>query len=899
MALKETKSASSSIPTNNLASEKTDVSVTDNAVSAMEPGKEGDQERDLGRYNGIVNSSKDENMARGGNLTARKLFTEDLDIETEELPRDTNGGEELVKLRTYDLAGLSYVDSQEPGELSQANALDFVDRFIKENVAEFDKEIVRGSTAGNSKCVSSIKGPQKLAKKANEQSMIGELGIYDWDDSHEDEGGGDIFHRRKEDFFGGGSLGRRPLKTGVNGLHELKDGKKQVNGNDKRMDIFNSDTKLLLRNREVDKKVNEPEMKFRRNLINELDKQLEKNPTKADVPEMLDVGFDTQMAAEAMEALFYGEDAANCDVNDACHGVKKNSSSLEGPKQPSSRKRSCLNVVGNASGQSMKTRRVGAISNNVSSVSSEKQSKNVRKQKEVVLVTMKSENFRKWSQENIKKRKAGSLERGINYVDDCTATLSGGSSLNKQHTQEKIGSLEPIAHRTRRSVRNTNIGIRASARLSSKDAQLNKTKNTKPKLDERFEKMEAFTDRSKNDALSCPRRKRSCRNLSCQINKSDNINDRSEPSATPEAGRTSSEDKRSCGKTGLSIDGQHVLSSVDLDLEGKLPQKRLERVGFGNAQSVQTSARLDESPREKLRPFDSSCTTPFNCKVPVSEVSPVCMGDEYFNQSRRRSLSKFLVREIKFSISGPQSTSPPKDLRKRREITDVRVLYSNHLDEDVIKRQKKILARLGVSLASSIIEATHFIADQFVRTRNMLEAIASGKPVVTHLWIESCGEANCFIDEKNYILRDAKKEKEFGFSMPTSLSCASQNPLLQGFKVFVTQNTKPGKEIISSLVKAVRGRAVETTGRSALKDGSLPNDLLILSCEEDYEICVPFLEKGATIYSSELILNGIVTQKLEYGRYRLFTDNMRIIRSTMRLKKDGCKFLSLTKSKRD
>lgn len=147
----------------------------------------------------------------------------------------------------------------------------------------------------------------------------------------------------------------------------------------------------------------------------------------------------------------------------------------------------------------------------------------------------------------------------------------------------------------------------------------------------------------------------------------------------------------------------------------------------------------------------------------------------------------------------------------------------------------QILARLGVSVASSVTDATHFIADQFVRTRNMLEAIASGKPVVTHLWIESCGQANCFIDEKNYILRDAKKEKEFGFSMPASLTCASQNPLLQvnkyaqvlvkcivhllcfaflltiigllqGFKVLVTQNTKPGKEIISSLVKAVQGQ---------------------------------------------------------------------------------------------
>lgn len=89
--------------------------------------------------------------------------------------------------------------------------------------------------------------------------------------------------------------------------------------------------------------------------------------------------------------------------------------------------------------------------------------------------------------------------------------------------------------------------------------------------------------------------------------------------------------------------------------------------------------------------------------------------------------------------------------------------------------------RLGASVASSISDATHFIADDFVRTRNMLEAIASGKPVVSHLWIESCGQACCFIDEKNYILRDARKEKEFGFSMPVSLARAFQRPLLEVF----------------------------------------------------------------------------------------------------------------------
>lgn len=93
------------------------------------------------------------------------------------------------------------------------------------------------------------------------------------------------------------------------------------------------------------------------------------------------------------------------------------------------------------------------------------------------------------------------------------------------------------------------------------------------------------------------------------------------------------------------------------------------------------------------------------------------------------------------------------------------------------------MARLGASIVGCVSEATHFVADKFARTRNMLEAIALGKPVVSHQWLESCGQACCFIDEKNYILRDVKKEKEIGFNMLDSLSRARQTPLLQVFSV--------------------------------------------------------------------------------------------------------------------
>lgn len=91
----------------------------------------------------------------------------------------------------------------------------------------------------------------------------------------------------------------------------------------------------------------------------------------------------------------------------------------------------------------------------------------------------------------------------------------------------------------------------------------------------------------------------------------------------------------------------------------------------------------------------------------------------------------------------------------------------------------QILAKLHIPIATSSSDASHFIADKFTRTRNMLEFIAEGKPVVTHLWLESCGQVGSLIDEKNFILRDARKEKKLGFNMSTSLARAAKHPLLE------------------------------------------------------------------------------------------------------------------------
>ncbi|XP_076892271.1 uncharacterized protein LOC143543957 [Bidens hawaiensis] len=225
--------------------------------------------------------------------------------------------------------------------------------------------------------------------------------------------------------------------------------------------------------------------------------------------------------------------------------------------------------------------------------------------------------------------------------------------------------------------------------------------------------------------------------------------------------------------------------------------------------------------------------------------------------------------------SSPDSIT--KDLRKRRKRVEVRVLFSQNLEDDVVKQQRKVMKKLGISIAKDCSDATHFVSDRFARTKNMLEAMAFGKPVVTPSWLESCEQAACIIDEKIYILRDTKKEKEIGFNMPVSLSRARSHPLLKDQRVLVTSSVEPDREMIKNLVKASQGKVMEGV-KQARMEYKISDDLLILSCEKDYEVCVPFLDKGAKVYSSELLLNGIIIQKLDYARHQIFNAHVKMKR---------------------
>lgn len=991
-------------------------------------GAEVAPENCFGEYNeGLRNETK----CRVSRSTVRKLFTEDTFAEKSRSTNNIHSNDEGTDLSQLlacgnKSAGLSYVDSQEPEEASQANALDFVDRFLQVNMLEFDQEVDHGKTTKTkSITVSSAKGPQSLAKASNHRNTVGQSEIFDWDDNREDEGGGEFFCHRKEELFDHKHHGRisssEPRKTRQADLKgsqvdEFRNKEEKLKIHHKIMNFVHSEPRLVRPNsKENDKIFQDDNMKIKKNLANELDEQLNAESSggefEATGADMLNVGFDTQMAAEAMEALFYGSSLNNGDVHEACQGnhnskglpkrERKNSACT---KEDSFQKRAHPLDSGVITRQSKKMKGIGARLSKESSGCA--RSKNVREQIDVEPVKAKpkrtksnsQERFASRGSENVgknpskvtRKRKAeGTLERShIDEVEGCHGLATSHSliSVKKRGLQEELGTFTPVACRTRHRMV---VNQFERAKIASNDSgeKINNRRKAGPLKDRRKRskavdackvsgdkerlstsgsngsgklqsdklshheqsdsKLTAISNGGKMDALSCPKQSRTHRNLLGRANSITDLDGPPKPFVGQEAielfipRQTRSKSKARGTFSGFdmkrkiqsSSNASLGLSSLDQNSEGILLKQSLDKPGAGDAMLNRSSVNLNRkkisrdptgeraskhsegnsdadpsSPaegregnaglREMCKPSGSVCTTPVNSVTPTNAASPVCMGNEYVKQSCKKNLRTSLLKEINnLTDTGPGPTSAVKDSRRRREISNVQVLFSQHLDDDIIKQQKKILTRLGVSVASSISDATHFITDAFVRTRNMLEAIAYGKPVVTHLWLESCVQARCFIDEKGYILRDAKKEKELGFSMPVSLARACQHPLLQGRKVLITPNTKPGKEIIASLVKAVDGQPVERIGRSVLKDGKFPDDLLILSCDEDYAVCEPYLEKGAAVYSSELLLNGIVTQKLEYERHQLFVDNVKRTRSTIWMRKDGNLFLPVTKPK--
>ncbi|KAF2929139.1 hypothetical protein DAI22_05g034600 [Oryza sativa Japonica Group] len=862
--------------------------VVDNSTSfSTSLGDHPDCGIDSDSHGYVQNHDKDGTKSRSRCSTAKKLFADTIVKESE------NNG------RCF--AGLSYIESQEPGDLSQANALELVDRLI--SISGMSSQEPTPQKLDSAKPhVSNKRGTLMLAEKVDcNRSSNGMAEIFAWVDSREDDGGGEFFSKNKDILLHKSAdrgkskshfprAKKRPTKIEPGEIGDCKKCKNtKLSGKFEALPLSD----LMLSSDVKGKRASANRTK--KNLLKDLDlddlsngKYLEVQQEKESVA-LHDVGPDTQIALEAMEALAQCSPAKNLSAKDKpqlrngkskkAKGHSKNSpqkrtGSIQEGVTTRSKRRKLTELTPEPEKQMYKGSILQGNPGDLKAKTRDKEAKSVPAKSNVLKISRDGDKCHgapvaRRTRHFCRNNPGEHTELCSNKHSKRVMNLRGGVSKVGKVQNDHIANEPGQPMISERTAKSTSIYVEkeSTEHTCATDAQ-----NLQLRRDASSQHASENTAQGYEPCRSKPTIEDACRENSSHFPKQrrtqTTIVQPKDPAATqsgtnhetpqdeprpskkrrvfirsvsdyvkyakrePSNGRSTSLLSTIIKKSSAA---SHILNS-SLSADSKTS-------GFSSSGNKHKGSHVEDaskSPRSNSDIHSSVLKTPSKS---ANELSPI-FSPLNPSKSSSRSLSKPSVGRELLTLDPDSNPSncQHKDSRRKKKNTNFSILFSHHLHGDVIKRQKKILARLGVSEALSILDATHFVADSFFRTKKMLEAIALGKLVVTSMWLENCGQAGCFIDEKKYILRDAKKEREIGFSMPTSLAAACKHPLLLGKRVYVTLNVKPSREVVIGLVLASSGQPLERIGRSITKE--VPDDLLVISCEDDYETCSPLLKRG-------------------------------------------------------
>ncbi|MBA0553642.1 hypothetical protein Golob_012806 [Gossypium lobatum] len=835
-----------------------------------------------------------------------------------------------LSIGDHEIRRLEYVDSQEPGESSQAIALCFVDNFLSFNSVDLCQG-VEERTRTKSPLVSSAKGTRHLAKIINRGSPVKEVGTFEWFESCH-QGETDSFSKRMTGASEFGDLSHQDLHN--KGQRSLSNEHEEEHASRHSLSGFKDQGLKASIGIEKESEGNMVNGSFKE--VDELMKtkssseKFEASGTARDIPDMFDVGFSTQIAAEAMEALCYGLPCKACDTCEAVEGALTDL--LEGEAM------SRTHLV-HHSLQKVAACEIGEVGKE-----SIRRKRSARRYNKNISSSSWNCNYQEFSHKlkpETSKSKQSKLDESVsqNNLENCETYMTAFIPDMQNLCRKQLSQEEHIIHQTRHCKGGANVkkikdqmekprvmtnnveGSILTYKRKRKSVVANPPKSLSGKQkcaklhsyasaetldgklsEQRSSPQEAAIARYlRLDTWNCPKGKRTQRKVPIHSSGKSNMHasftsvgaeehklDPVRNKKMPEDDETNSSNFNMKGRMCTSLSWPSLESNSDESLSRQNCKEQVSGVTTNSdlaAPNIRESAwdldgvnaaqtekpyyvdstsiinglknhNFGEPLRNTIEPSGKECITTLCCKKSVNEASLNNRPYVYHRKPCNKNLPKpSLLKElIGLGVPKLMSDFTHRGFRARKELAYIRVLFSQHLDDDVVKQQKKIAARLGICITSCSLDATHFIADKFVRTRNMLEAIALGKSVVTNLWLDSCGQASCLLDERNYILRDSKREKEIGFNMAVSLARARRYPLLKVVdrRICITQSVKPNKEMIASLAKAVGGEVVEA------KDQKIPDDLLILSCEQDLAICKPLFEKG--INSSQRGIDMIKAQ---------------------------------------
>jgi len=694
-----------------------------------------------------------------------------------------------TRLSDYNFPRLNYIRSQEPEESSQDNALNFVDRFLSFNNVDLSPGVDnRNTVREKSPPVPCAKGPQSLVKRITRGTPIGKTGTFEWTNSDQHEGGGgDFFSKRVEASVDFGGC----RKKSVTRYQEMM------------VSTCRDSRSVLHSSKEVRRMVQVNE----NNPVKELDDQLEDGDIGRDTSNMFDIGFSTQVAAEAMEALACGP-PAGCGNGDAYGGPESTLDQSLGAVTEnkahlghSSFQESACSDVGDIPTKSTRRKRSVRRFNRGGSGLFQKQSETKELDLELATTTKvkrgkpsaerqlhcgnssgangsSGRRSNKPTMQRNAEDSSGRAKLREFEIDMCSSISVGHASLGKGHSQGKCMNLSPVSdgtgpwmsevklisskdqldnpgerindggiiqYRRKRSyIAADTVEVLSAREKCSKldfnsswevgDGKLNQH-------DQSTQEVTAINSYLRSNPWRYPRRKRTRHNVRSHSNGPRNlyapfttVYAKGSNFPSTKSQKRSEDNGKVKGEAGSSVYICPHWHSSENDSDRSLLVKNFDGPGSAgaipNRESAVTNRRLfpalmqsgnldgkdytsfadgaeknhkmEVSSKKTIEPSRSESTITFSSTKGRNAASSNCLYYDYHKKPCYKNLPKsFLLKEL-IRLGAPESIPDHtwKDLRKRRDMAYVRVLFSQHLDDNIIKQQKKV--DLGSFLISEL-----------------------------------------------------------------------------------------------------------------------------------------------------------------------------------------------------
>ncbi|KAK7793145.1 hypothetical protein R5R35_011020 [Gryllus longicercus] len=247
--------------------------------------------------------------------------------------------------------------------------------------------------------------------------------------------------------------------------------------------------------------------------------------------------------------------------------------------------------------------------------------------------------------------------------------------------------------------------------------------------------------------------------------------------------------------------------------------------------------------------------------VASDEDQSMCGSPSFGSAGRKR---KVLSQASSTESDGhsSQGEGTPKRSSRIKHHAEYHIMFTgvgcSGADEAAIKK-------LGGKVVQEPEECTILITDKIRRTFKFLCIMGHGKPIVTPDWIKQSHLSGSFLDPWNFIVKDKEAEKKFKFQLQKSLKEASAKKLLDGYSVFATPSVKPPPTEMKGIVENCGGQFLTKDP----SPGKWPEKSFIISAVDDKKLCSKFKKSSVPIVSVEILLTGILQQKLNISDYIL------------------------------